>query len=102
MTNFQAHGAASVQAILGRNGVAVEFTTVECGDDPALKTVKGDVFLRSTFDYAGRKLDIYIYPDEAGFFVDSEWRIFEAPDYDTADELLSAFVGALEQEMAKG
>lgn len=41
---------------------------------------------------------LYIYEDEAGVMVgDSDWRMFERPDFASDSELIEAMVGEIER-----
>lgn len=45
-------------------------------------------------------LDVYLYEDEAGFFLDGKnWTIFEKPDYSSSSELLNAFLTHLRAKL---
>lgn len=44
---------------------------------------------------------IYVYEDEAGYFLDDDWRIWERPDYDSDDELIRAFLADLERVISQ-
>lgn len=44
---------------------------------------------------SGPSLRIYVYEDEAGFFLDDEWQIWETPDFDESSELLGSFLEGL-------
>jgi hypothetical protein len=40
-------------------------------------------------------LEIYLYDDEAGFFLGGEWRIWESADYSSLANLESEFLASL-------
>lgn len=46
-------------------------------------------------------LKIYIYEDEAGFFLGERWHIWETPDYDTPQGLMNAFLDGLRSVLAE-
>ena len=46
-------------------------------------------------------LKIYVYEDEAGFFAGKRWHIWETPDYDTSQGLMSAFLDGLRSTIAE-
>jgi len=57
---------------------------------------KKETYLMSTVKAPQHILEIYIYEDETGYFLDGgEWRIFEKPDYPSSSDLVSAFLADL-------
>jgi len=61
---------------------------------------KRESYCMTTINSAGHKIEIYVYSNEAGFYIaDSrEWWICEEPDYDTDDELIQDFIAMLSRE----
>jgi len=47
-----------------------------------------------------KPLKIYVYEDEAGFFAGEHWHIWETPDHDTPQGLMSAFLDGLRSTIA--
>jgi hypothetical protein len=41
-------------------------------------------------------IKIYLYDDEAGFFRDDDWLVFESPDYASSEELKLALLNRLQ------
>lgn len=66
--------------------------------EPAFEMIEGknEAYLRSVFEFDGNQVDLYVYDDEAGFFWNGKWFIFERPDYPTDVELVAAFLASLE------
>ena len=48
----------------------------------------------------GLPLRIYLYEDEAGFYIGENWRIWEAQDFNDADTLCREFLKDLEQVLS--
>lgn len=44
---------------------------------------------------APRPLKVYVYEDEAGFFLGERWHVWETQDYEEPQELMSAFLEGL-------
>ena len=57
-------------------------------------------YLRAVVDLAEDEYEIFIYEDEAGFFKNGSWRIWEVPDYDSGEELMRAFLTDLQSKVA--
>ena len=58
-----------------------------------------ETYVVISFAAGNRCFRVYLYDDEAGFFVDDEWRIWEEPDYTTDDRLLGEFHRSLEDSV---
>lgn len=48
------------------------------------------------------EIEVYVYGDEAGYSLRGEWHIRESPDYDSDQDLISAFLEDLTQLLASG
>jgi hypothetical protein len=77
----------AVMALLDRRRLGVHFDLVEG---------KEESYFFGEFMSGSIRLKIYIYVDEAGFFVDEEWRIYETQDYDDSKGLIASFIRDLE------
>jgi hypothetical protein len=86
LTPFQIEGQKSVEAYLHVRGLAAEF---ECVDG------KGETYLVAKVPGFSRRLEIYLYEDEAGFFVNDRWQPFESVDFDSQAQLLEQLLAGL-------
>jgi len=47
-------------------------------------------------------IELYVYSDEAGYMLnDSEWTIFERPDFETEQELIDRFVASVVNQLMR-
>ncbi len=91
MNEFQANCLVAVADLLKRKGKAYE---------PLLVERLYESYYRLQISCTGREIDVYIYEDEAGYFVDRKWHIREAPDFDDPQNLIDRFLADLERELA--
>src|SRR5947209_12961945 len=91
MTEFQRLCQRSTEEFLQKSGVPVRFE---------LKNEAGDPFLVTRFSYGDHDFEVFIYEDEAGFFVDRVWHIQERQDFDTPQQLIAGFLLELTGVMA--
>lgn len=56
---------------------------------------KRESYYRALFVRNGQRVEVFVYADEVGFMVGSEWRAFEKPDFRSQGELLKAFAKGL-------
>jgi hypothetical protein len=85
-TAFQEGVLEATRDLLGRQGVSADFEWVDGeGESYAIGRLARD----------GRRYSIYIYMDDAGVYVDDDWYIWEHQDYDSLDELKTAFLQKL-------
>jgi len=48
-------------------------------------------------DHTSRRIEIYVYLDEAGYMINGEeWTVYERPDYPSDEALIAALVGGLQ------
>lgn len=84
---FQLHCASEVAKLLREKGLSFRREPIE-GNEESYFIFRMD---SSTVE----PLEIYVYEDEAGFLVGKDWHIWESPDYETPQELISAFLKSL-------
>lgn len=53
----------------------------------------------SKLDLGGKTYEIYLYEDSAELVIDNNYWIREAPDFDTSDEIITAFCNLLEEKL---
>jgi hypothetical protein len=90
-TPFQWECLRSVEMILAKRGVPSSFSWVNGREES---------YLCAQLAYGGAKLEIYIYADEAGFFINRNWRAFEQVDYDSGQALIEALAEDLSSVLA--
>ena len=95
MTPFQADSVRALRSLLETRGVEVEFVSRDCRPDDLLSTKEGDEYLQAKVSGHNCTLEIYIYSDEAGFYVDQQWVPFEREDYDSAGDLIEDLTDAV-------
>lgn len=64
----------------------------------ASRHVVGEAELYVVMDVEGfedHQVEVYIYADEAGFFVDRGWTILESQDFSESQQLQDEFVAVL-------
>lgn len=64
------------------------------------REIQGEEESYLLFDRLGVPVTIYVYEAEAGYFLNEEWSICEAPDFDGPEELARAFVARLGEAIA--
>jgi hypothetical protein len=79
--------------------IETEFDRHECRADEYLDQREGDAAFVSSFEVAGQRVQVYVYPDGAGFFVGRRWYPFEREDYDSPAQLVSALSGTLREKV---
>lgn len=91
LSPFQSRCAVEVERLLGENDLSFDRQYVMGREESYL------VFEVETTG----TLKIYVYDDEAGFFLGKRWHIWEAPDYEESQELLDAFLDGLRSAIKK-
>ena len=91
LTAFQVRCQHEVEALLRSYGI--EFTCAKIDGEEESYLVL-DANRPSAED-----LQIYIYEDEAGFFLSNDWHIWEVPDYSEA-ALQAAFLEGIRRAIA--
>jgi hypothetical protein len=86
LSTFQETCLAQVEDLLRRKGVEPTFQIV---------SGEGEIYLKASFEYAQKALEVYIYKDEAGFYEDRKWRICETQDFDSDSQLIEHFLEQL-------
>lgn len=85
-TPFQVSCVRSTQELLARLALSYEVQFVDG---------RGESYFIARLTQAGKKYELYIYEDGAGFYVDGEWHVHEWQDYDTLEELAKTFLNDL-------
>ena len=88
-TEFQLTCESRVKTLLRDAGFDVVFTQIRAAEDVLYMITRIDTA-------AGQHLQIYIYEDDAGFFVDERWIICEHQDFKTSSELIDKFCATLQ------
>jgi hypothetical protein len=88
LTPFQFRCASEVARVLGEQGLSFSREQVE-GEEESY-------FVFRVQPSAPEPLQIYVYEDEAGFFLGKRWHIWETQDYDTPQGLMNAFLDGLQ------
>lgn len=91
LTAFQTTCSARVRALLAEAGLPWVSQTVAGASETYL--------VLRVRNLSNRKLEIYIYADEAGFFVGDKWIISESQDFSTPFDLLDAFIKTLRTQV---
>src|SRR3954470_19066894 len=83
MNEFQRLCQQSVEDFLKKIGVSAKFE---------FKNEAGDSFWVAKFKRGEDDLEIFIYADEVGFFVNRVWHIHERQDFDAPQQLIASFL----------
>jgi len=83
LTAFQKQCRESVDAILRDVGLSVAYEYVEGREES---------YLVGRVDSSRLDVKIYIYQDEAGFFVGERWFGYEIQDFSDSGQLVQCFV----------
>lgn len=94
INEFQRTLETDLNALLARRGLYLVKRLVHQA------TQSEEVFISASI--AGTSLEVWIYEDEAQFFGDGSDCRFEAPDYDTPEDLKAAFLEGLERCLIEG
>lgn len=96
LSSFQRICLSGITEHLALFGFDVTFSIVPCQDD--ILGDSGDVFLRSAkFNVNKVEVQFFIYSEEAGFFCDGEWNIFEVQDYPGSTLLLDRLLAQVNE-----
>jgi hypothetical protein len=88
LTPFQFQCASEVAQLLRKQDLSFRREQIEG---------KGEsYFIFSAVSRLASPLKIYVYEDEAGFFLGERWHIWETPDYETPQALMSSFLAGLQ------
>jgi hypothetical protein len=85
-TDFQRRAQAALGALTPQRLPPLQWEWTEAGEDSYLKT---------ELTLSGSRIEIFLYLDEAGFFLDKDWHIFEKIDFDSDGDLIDKFIAAL-------
>ena len=99
MTKFQIQCVEQSRKLLKEYDIEIEFKEHLCREDPGLLTQENDVYLKGSFERGGHVFKLYIYNDEAGFFLDEGWKILESQDYEDSEELIRKYVEVLRSHL---
>jgi hypothetical protein len=62
---------------------------------------KSEAYYKADVQAGKKKVEIFVYDDEAGVMVDGhDWTPCERPDYDSDAELVEAFANKLAEKLA--
>ena len=86
LTDFQTKCEASLQALLTEQGRRLDARSI-------MGTT--ETYIRARI--SGTDLTVYVYEDEAQIHGSGVTRRFEAPDYESSEELLRAFVAEIDR-----
>jgi len=101
-TRFQAECVAEVKRLLSSRGKTIDFKPRALKEEPVLNQSEGDVALVGCFESEGSRFEVWVYPDEAGFYKDGSWSIAETTIGESADALLRGFLETLEASINRG
>lgn len=82
LTYFQKKCLTALEEFLSRKGVAFSAEAVQGNSE-------NYVVLRVVNE---PRIEVFIYEDEAGFYLGKEWHPYEEVDFDSGAELLSALI----------
>jgi len=101
MRDFQKKAIEQIEPILESHSVFISWNEQRRPELPGLGYVEGDVDLVGTTTSEGKRIEIWIYVDELGLYVDADWTIFEQQDYrDAEDDHIREFCSHLESQLA--
>ena len=85
-TAFQRRCRAELEDLLGRRGLSSRSEWVEG---------EGESYWRALVGELSARLEVFVYEDEAGYYLGSAWHIHEASDFQSEGELMEAFLADL-------
>jgi hypothetical protein len=91
LTDFQKQCRESIDDVLRDLGLGVTYRYVEGRDES---------YLVGRLDKAPREVEVYIYSDEAGFFLDGKWFGYETQDFSNSAELIHRFSSDLKDRLS--
>ena len=92
MRSFQSKAIDRIQSVLSDAGITVDWTEETRSSNSGFDYVDGDVDLKTRFSIGQSTIEIWVYVDELGHFVNSEWSILEVPDYrDNEDKMIADY-----------
>jgi hypothetical protein len=91
-TDFQLEATALTRSIFSAAQLEIEFNYV---------TGNGENYFESRrVPVHQSQIQVFVYTDEAGFFVDLHWYIFETQDYSSPEDLLERYGEQLRRAIA--
>jgi tellurite resistance-related uncharacterized protein len=87
LTPFQKQGRDALERFFAARRVALSLTVVE-GEQEA--------YLVARPEHA-KKLEVFLYEDEAGFFLEQTWHPYESVDFDSSASLLDKLLSDLDR-----
>jgi hypothetical protein len=99
---FQTKCEAAVDRVYATHGIEPLREMFRVKEDASLGSEAGDVYVRHRFRCANAEYEVFIYADEAGYFRNGVWRIFETQDYSDPEALVQDLVAALDLDLLRG
>ena len=99
MTAFQESCLTTLTSVYEDHGIRPHTETVKTRDSELMQSKPGDVYIRHVFEHQGHKFEVFVYVDEAGFFLDGAWHGFEREDFPTEEDIIAAVSGELRSSL---
>ena len=100
MRSFQRKAIDSIQAVLSDAGLTVDWTEETRSAKSGFDYVDGDVDLKTRFSIGQSTIEVWVYVDELGHFVNSDWSILESQDYpDNEDKMIADYCDHLNRAL---